>query len=225
MGVMHVYTPMTTYEQEIDILNRIKSNYECETLISDVPPYTLYCSKDISKILKISNVRSSMRNYCDDEKKIVVGKVSRQKTNYLTYKGLFKLLTRSRRPETIEFSKKNNFEIMTTYCLNIECDVISCILKTFSGNIMKPQYKIDNYRIDLYFPEYLLAIECDEPHHKNPENKLNDMKRQSIITQLLGCRFIRFDPYDKNFDLFDLLNSIYIHLSVFPRQNIGEEPE
>ena len=32
---------------------------------------------------------------------------------------------------------------------------------------MIEQYHVDGYRIDLYFPEYKLAIECDEFGHRD----------------------------------------------------------
>ena len=32
---------------------------------------------------------------------------------------------------------------------------------------MKRQFSIGSYRIDLYFPEHKLAIECDEHDHKD----------------------------------------------------------
>ena len=38
-------------------------------------------------------------------------------------------------------------------------------MKTFHGEKMKRQFKIGNYRIDLYFPEHKIAVECDEFDH------------------------------------------------------------
>ena len=99
--------------------------------------------------------------------------------------------------------------------------IIKCILTTFDGNVMIPQYRINNYLIDLYFPEHLLAIECDENHHENKTNIICDKIRENELIHTLGCRFIRFSPNKKDFNLFKLLNDIFVHLSVFPRQKLN----
>jgi len=57
----------------------------------------------------------------------------------------------------------------------------------------------------------------------NSENKLKDIQRESYIYQKLKCRFIRFQPYDKNFNLFELLNEIYIHLALSHRYERNNE--
>jgi very-short-patch-repair endonuclease len=106
------------------------------------------------------------------------------------------------------------------YYVCVEADVIKCILKTFDGNIMTLQYKVDEYRIDLYFEQHKLAIECDENHHNSIENKLKDIQRERYIYQKIKCRFIRFNPNDKKFNLFELLNEIYIHLAVSHRDEV-----
>ena len=47
---------------------------------------------------------------------------------------------------------------------------------------MKTQYSVGSYRVDLYFPDYNLVIECDEHGHKdrNPEK---EKKRSDFITK------------------------------------------
>ena len=47
-----------------------------------------------------------------------------------------------------------------------EQETISATMEMFKGVAMIDQYYIDACRIDLYFPEYRLAIECDEFDHK-----------------------------------------------------------
>lgn len=71
---------------------------------------------------------------------------------------------------------------------------------------MIPQDKLTHYyRIDLYFPDYKLAIECDENH----TNIDADIKRENDIKDKLNCTFIRYKPYDKKFNIFLLINEIY----------------
>lgn len=52
-----------------------------------------------------------------------------------------------------------------------------------------PQYQVDNYRIDLYIPQYNIAIEIDEEEHKYKQNY--DCKRQNYIENQIHCKFIR----------------------------------
>lgn len=45
--------------------------------------------------------------------------------------------------------------------------------------------------LDIYYPQIELAIEVDEPPHKN--NKNADRKRQRLVENHLKCEFIRID--------------------------------
>jgi len=69
------------------------------------------------------------------------------------------------------------------------------------------QYKVLSYFIDLYIPEYKLAIECDEYNHKHYDRD-KDINRQEIIEKKLKCQFIRFNPDDADFKLLILTSNI-----------------
>ena len=62
---------------------------------------------------------------------------------------------------------------------------------------MQTQYSVLGYRIDLYFHGYKLPIETDEYGHSN-KNIAYEVKRQKVIQQELGCKFIRIDPDKKH---------------------------
>lgn len=53
------------------------------------------------------------------------------------------------------------------------------------------QYPVDNYRIDLYIPQYNLAIEIDEEEHKYKKDY--DSKRQNYIENKIHCTFVRIN--------------------------------
>lgn len=55
------------------------------------------------------------------------------------------------------------------------------------------QYQVCGYFLDGYSQELNLAIEVDESHHFNNQNKLNiqDIKRQREIEKELNCKFLR----------------------------------
>jgi hypothetical protein len=198
-------------ETEHKFLENIKNKYDIvDVIVNEEEPYTLYSCRSISQLLDIKNIRSITRYYSNNEivKKITDTNGGKQVINYFTYNGLMKLLSRTRKEKIIEFSKLLNLNLISTNYLCTELDTITCIMKTFDKEIMNTQYKVNKYRIDLYFVEYKLAIECDE-NHSNIED---DNNRQKEIENNLSCKFIRYKPYDKNFNIFDLLNSIYKHI-------------
>lgn len=51
------------------------------------------------------------------------------------------------------------------------------------------QYRVGKYRIDLYIPQYNLAVEIDEEDHKY--KKEYDKIRQKYIEKQIHCKFIR----------------------------------
>jgi len=69
------------------------------------------------------------------------------------------------------------------------------------------QYNIDNYRIDLYLKDIGVAIECDELEHRNKQ--FDDIEREKYIKNKLKCEFIRFNPYDKDFNIGNIINAIF----------------
>lgn len=87
--------------------------------------------------------------------------------------------------------------------------------------IFKSQYSVDKYRIDLYFIDYKLAIECDENRHNS--KKENDEIRQNYIESKLNCKFIRYNPEEKDFNIFKVIGEIYEHLKL-PKQFPPELP-
>ena len=78
-----------------------------------------------------------------------------------------------------------------------------------------PQYQVGKYRLDLYFPQEKVAVECDEHGHIG-YNQIKEKERHKAITSQLSCTWIRYDPYDRKFDIFDLINQILQSFMVFP---------
>ena len=70
------------------------------------------------------------------------------------------------------------------------------------------QFHIGKYRIDLYFPEHKLAIECDEFGHNNRDVSY-EVNRQKFIEEQLQCQFVRYNPDAQDFDVVQVLNKIF----------------
>ena len=92
----------------------------------------------------------------------------------------------------------------------IETDIVLNIIEVFKNENIHRQFICDKYKIDLYFIDYKLAIECDEIHHIY--NKESDKIREEYIKTKLNCIFIRFNPYDEDFNILHLYNKIHTHI-------------
>ena len=79
-----------------------------------------------------------------------------------------------RSPKAIEFRSKLGFN-QYDITLEKESSVLKSIMETFEGKNMETQYSVLNYRIDIYFHDYKLAIEVDERGHKD---RNEDYKKQ-----------------------------------------------
>jgi very-short-patch-repair endonuclease len=121
--------------------------------------------------------------------------------------------------ETFELLK-NSFNLRNRYIVElnenikqinigmcIENQTIGFISNSYSNMLnVKRQFTIGKYRVDLYFVDYKLVIECDENNH-NDRDPENEKIRELYITSL-GNKIIRFNPNEKNFDLSNILREI-----------------
>lgn len=198
-----------TYEEEIQIANSLECVYKLRIIKSVNAPYTFYCCCDIGKILKIKQISSSFRYFNDSEKKIIRHETTSgiQDILFITIYGLIKFLSKSRKPESINFSKILNINLHQHKFTCIESDTINQIMKVFGDENIILQYPVDKYKIDLYFLDYKIAIECDEKYHNLQLE--DDEIRQNKIIELLDCEFIRYSPEDCNYDIFLVINKIF----------------
>jgi len=115
---------------------------------------------------------------------------------------------------------KNSYNLRNRYIVDIsdtvksinigmcvENQTIGFIENSFKGIIeCKRQYIIGNYRIDLYFPTYKLAIECDENNHDDRDAEKEKEREDYIVS--LGNKVIRYNPNVPTFDLSNVLREI-----------------
>lgn len=93
--------------------------------------------------------------------------------------------------------------------LSKEQETVGQITRAFQHHAAIKQYRVGGYFIDLYFPEFCIAVECDEYGHVNYSPK-EEYQRQKYIEDALGCRFIRYNPDDKNFNVGDVIHKIML---------------
>ena len=70
------------------------------------------------------------------------------------------------------------------------------------------------FRIDVYFTEYLLAIEIDEKGHTDRDLIFED-KRQEALEKKLACKCIRINTSKKGYDADYEASRIQIFISKF----------
>ena len=70
------------------------------------------------------------------------------------------------------------------------------------------------YRIDVYFTEYLLAVEIDEKGHTD-RDLIFEKKRQKSLGKKLGCKFIRTNTSKESYDADYEASRIQIFISKF----------
>ena len=100
-----------------------------------------------------------------------------------------------------------------------EQTVINSIKDAFEGENMQTQYTVLNYRIDLYFHKYKLAIEVDELGHAD-RNINNEIERQKALERELNCVFIRINPDEKDFNIFKEINKIHRHIKKSSKKSL-----
>ncbi len=133
-------------------------------------------------------------------------------TKLIDENGLKSLIIKSRLPNSIEIAKQYNIDVTNHKVAFKEQSVIASIQKVFKNDKIELQKTCGNYRIDLYFPDYKLALEVDEMNHRE-RDQFEEEQRQKYIETALGCQFIRCDPDDKNFDVLDVIGDIYRFIS------------
>jgi very-short-patch-repair endonuclease len=172
-----------------------------------------YRANDIGSMLKISNVRTNLQNMPIRMQCKIYGNGS-QKATFLSKEGLLDLLSKSRSINTLEIANQLHLNINAYIPSCGERDSILKITQAFFGEIMHTQFKVLNYRLDLYFPKYNLAIEFDEKFHAH--QVVADQHRESKIRKEIGCTFIRFCLSD---NMQGVINMIFKHIIDFYKKN------
>lgn len=184
-------------------------------VVRDEDAGVLYRVLDIGRMIGLSRVRNSVKNM---SKKYLYKRISKtvgenQSMILFTEPGLKTLLSKSRSARASDVASALGLDITNVFVHTIETSTMKNIMTAFKGEHMVTQYTVqctDAYRIDLYFPKYRLAIECDESFHKY--NKEEDVARQADIEKRLQCTFIRYAPQENDFDMFKVINLIYNHI-------------
>ena len=106
---------------------------------------------------------------------------------------------------------KRNLGFKLHDVFNIKEQTVLNSIKDAFEEYMETQYTVLNYRIDLYFHKYKLAINVDELSHSD-RNIDYEIQRQQALERELNCVFIRINPDAIDFNIFKEINKIHRHI-------------
>lgn len=162
--------------------------------------------------LKLKNIHEKIKSLSNDVKYFTAHKNEHNGyiiRHFIDINTIKKIVNCSRRIAQSDISKALNIEIYGICTLSKEIDCLSKISKIFNGIEMISQYSCGTYRIDMFMPTYKIAIECDEYNHAKRDAQY-ERNRELYIIDKLNCKFIRFNPDDKDFDIDNVCNKIVI---------------
>lgn len=188
-------------------------NVPCEVILHDTAGY-LFKASDIGKILNIKNIHSTQISECYKVKVTTLTNGGNQSVMFYTEDGVKQLLSRTRKANACALANIFGVQVFDQISIDYEASTLAKIKTSFEGETMIEQYTVGSYRIDLYFPKYKLAIECDEKQHGYTANITSDQVRQSYIEDKLKCKFLRYKPHDDDFDIFVVIQSIFNHIKL-----------
>lgn len=126
-----------------------------------------------------------------------------------------KLLVKSTHsPSTINLMKLLGINILDYKIPRKETTNSNKIIRVFNQEKIITQKSFGSYKIDLYFSDYKLAIECDEHNHSDRNSKY-EKKRQNFLEKNYDITFLRFNPDDPDFDILDVISEIHYQINDF----------
>lgn len=207
--------------KDLDIFTFENSNVRA--MVIDGDPW--FVGKDVADILGYKKTRNAIASHVPDRFKKVTpiqgGLTGKQNTVIINEPGLYSLILASRMPNAISLGKALGLNLRNSFIKCDEAQTLYAIEKSIDGLYSyEPQYPCGAYRIDLYLPEYKIAIECDELGHADRDKEYEDT-RQKYIKKHLGCSFVRYNPDSKNFNIFYVINKLLKEIR--SKQSVNEE--
>ena len=164
---------------------------------------------------KVNIVRYLIKNYRENIHYIIEQDKSKNTLKHGGHNKIIFLLTDS----TYELLK-NSYNLRNRYIVDIndnikQVNIGMCIenqtigfIENSYSNILntKRQHVIGKYRVDLYFIDNKLVIECDENNHIDRDTIQEKIREEYILS--MGNKIIRYNPNTSSFDLSNVLREI-----------------
>ena len=168
--------------------------------------------KDIASILGYQNSRKAVSDHVDDDDKLSFKDLKKfsnikykDSTMFINKNGVSSLCIKSRKPKSIELAKMLNIDVNQKYPCK-ESEVLNNIIYYLDEKEVKYelQKEVKGYQLDMYLPNYNINIEIDEFGHKD-RCDIYEVKREKVISKKLKCDIIRFDPDNKDDNIFKFI--------------------
>jgi len=135
------------------------------------------------------------------------------RTVLINRKGACQLLVTTRQIVTRDAElifQECGIECLNKKSLTKEQQTISPIMEILK--IYKPefQYPVGSYRLDVYFPEYKIVVECDEHGHSDRHPEL-ELRREAFVNEKLDLstdNWVRYNPDARDFDVKRVIRMI-----------------
>lgn len=120
-------------------------------------------------------------------------------------KGLESLCIKSRKPKSIDLCKLMEINVNQKYPCK-EAEVLDNVIYFLEEkNIQyELQKEVNGYSMDMYLPDLNINIEIDENGH-NDRCPIYESNREIEIKNELSCEIIRFDPDNRNDNIFKFI--------------------
>ena len=171
---------------------------------------TWFLCNDISELLGYKDIKDRTRHFPNSETRLIKVQSNgrTQNSSYLNMAGLKRLIVGSRKPNSLKLCEELGINVLNHKYECKESESLGAIMKAFSGEKMQKEHTVLNYRIDLYFPDYNLAIECDENGHDD-RSPAEEKRRHKRISKKIDCQWLRFNPDKDDFNIFEVINQIF----------------
>ncbi|QKE44459.1 putative Bro-N domain-containing protein [Yalta virus] len=207
-------------ENLMDRIGNIYFNEKKITTVIDSNNNVWFFGNEIGELLGFARPRDAIRDYvktenkkCFENLKTSVNSIQLQNsTKFINKQGIKELLIKSKKSTEDCLIK----DIVLKLNLNIDNiiktkkeEAIENILHVFKNLNYEKEFRIGDDKIDLYFPDFKLAITCDENNISNYERE-KERRRESYIKKQLSCSFIHFNPDQEDFDILNIIHKIFV---------------
>lgn len=94
----------------------------------------------------------------------------------------------------------------SAFAATAERDTLAAIARAIPYPSVE-QFAVGRFKVDLYFPDVKIAVECNEHDHADyPLDQ--ELARRRFIERQLGCRTVTFDPYAARFNVLDVVRRV-----------------
>lgn len=167
-----------------------------------------FCMRDVQRVLESASIRQFRFPVSERRKFPCQTPGGVQMLVHISRRGLHCFLCSSRSPKACSFANALGMEVHNNLWLCIETDALAFLQTALSNYKAERQFYCKPYRIDLYFPDHRVAVECDEKCGHGECRVSDDHERQAKLESQLSCQFVRFRPQQPEFSLAALIHQV-----------------